>query len=94
MTLDVPWRLTLTVRSESREELGWLQRALEPELAREVPRTTARAGVDPTGALVIEIEARDTGAVRAAANTYLGWIRLAEETVRRAKAAQEPSSRP
>ena len=64
-------------------------RSLGPESSREVPR--ARAQVRRTGDRTLELalDARDSGALRAALNTYLGWIHLALATARVA----EPRSR-
>jgi len=75
-------RWTATVRvSTGRTELArWLLRALAPEAAREVPR--ARTTLRQTGAVVeLRVEAADAGAMRAALNTYLGWVALSLATV-------------
>lgn len=61
--------------------------ALAPESAREVPRARAELG-SPTGAtLSLRLEAADTGALRAAVQTFLGWVELSEETVAHAGGA-------
>jgi len=64
-----------------RAELArWLEQALSPEAAREVPR--ARTTVRRRGAVVeLRLEASDAGAMRAALNTYLGWVALSLATV-------------
>jgi tRNA threonylcarbamoyladenosine modification (KEOPS) complex Pcc1 subunit len=82
---DPGWTASITVRLPSSELAGWLERALRPEAAREVPR--ARAEIRRAGPEVVEIalEARDTGSVRAAMNTYLGWIHLALATLGHAR---------
>ena len=74
------WSATDTVRVETEEEDDRLVRSLGPEASREVPRT--RAEVRRTGERTLELamEARDSGALRAALNTYLGWIHLALAT--------------
>ncbi len=80
------WTVTISVRTASEELAGWLERTLRPEVGREAPR--ARAEVrrrDPT-CVEIAIRARDTGSVRAALNTHLGWVHLALATVPRARA--------
>ena len=72
---------TAIVRIERRPPvLDRLAAALAPEAEREVPRAAATLRRDAPGRLDLAIRARDTGALRAALNTYLGWIRLAEET--------------
>ncbi|MCJ2555033.1 MAG: hypothetical protein LN410_02375 [Candidatus Thermoplasmatota archaeon] len=56
--------------------------ALGPEAARPVPRSAVTLRTT-TSALVMEVEARDTGALRAALNSYLRWasgaLRMIEE---------------
>lgn len=78
---DRPWTVTISVRTPSEAVAGWLERTLRPEAAREVPR--ARTEVHRSGPTSVElaIQARDTGTVRAALNTYLGWVHLALATV-------------
>jgi tRNA threonylcarbamoyladenosine modification (KEOPS) complex Pcc1 subunit len=78
---DPGWTALISVRLPSAELAGWLERALLPEAAREVPR--ARADVRRAAPNVVEVAltARDTGAVRAGMNTYLGWIHLALATL-------------
>lgn len=71
------WQATIELHRRSAPGVERLELALRPEAAREVPRsrsTLRRAG---ELSLTIEIEAADTGALRAALNTYLGWIGLA-----------------
>jgi tRNA threonylcarbamoyladenosine modification (KEOPS) complex Pcc1 subunit len=78
MSEDAPtWVATVSVRLPREAVAGWLDRALRPESMREVPR--ARAEVRRPSPTVVEIalEARDTGALRAGLNTYLGWVHLA-----------------
>jgi tRNA threonylcarbamoyladenosine modification (KEOPS) complex Pcc1 subunit len=80
------WTGTVTVRLDNERRATRLERTLFPESAREVPR--ARASVDrgPAGTVRLSISARDTGSMRAAMNTYLGWIDLALATERTAGA--------
>ncbi len=56
--------------------------ALGPEAARPVPRSAVVLTTTPD-ALLMEVEARDTGALRAALNSYLRWtsgaLRMIEE---------------
>ncbi|MBI0583597.1 MAG: hypothetical protein ISF22_05150 [Methanomassiliicoccus sp.] len=52
--------------------------ALSPEIGREIPRT--RVSLSPReGEIVLDVEATDLGALRAALNSYLRWIRISEE---------------
>jgi tRNA threonylcarbamoyladenosine modification (KEOPS) complex Pcc1 subunit len=74
------WRATLTVRRASEAEAERLFATLFPEAAREVPRARAILERPDPKSVRIRVTARDTGALRAAFNTYLGWIALAERT--------------
>lgn len=78
------WTARIHVAQPDRAAIARLRSALAPEAEREVPR--ARAEIVPAGPDGIEIvvHAEDTGALRAALNTYLGWLRLIAETERRA----------
>jgi tRNA threonylcarbamoyladenosine modification (KEOPS) complex Pcc1 subunit len=75
-----PWTATITVSMRRPAEARWLAAALAPEAAREVPR--ASAAIAPSGAngVAISIAAHDAGAMRAALNTYLGWVALSLAT--------------
>ena len=55
-----------------------------------MPRARAELARDPSGAIAVAIEARDTGAVRAALNTYLGWIGLAVSTLDSVRSGAPP----
>ncbi len=73
------WTATVRVAPGRAELARWLARALAPEAAREVPR--ARTTLRQSGAtLTLRVEASDAGAMRAALNTYLGWIALSLAT--------------
>jgi len=52
--------------------------ALFPEAGREVPRSQVRV-TRGEGEIVLDVEASDLGALRAALNSYLRWIRISEE---------------
>lgn len=82
-----PWMIAVTLRAEPPVRLDWLERTLRPELAREVPRASARLSAPGPDILRLQIEANDTGAARAAVATFLGWVHLAWETRARARAA-------
>jgi len=73
------WTATLTIRRPDAASADRIGRALAPEAAREVPRSRARMSHPEPRTLRLEVEADDTGALRAAINAYLGWIRLALE---------------
>ncbi len=79
------WRATVVVRPGSEPLAARMERALRPESEREVPRARAELHRSPPDTVVLEITARDTGAMRAALNTYLGWVHLAAATARAAE---------
>lgn len=74
---DVRWAASVTVRPGSAALAERLLRALGPEAAREVPRARATLHCPSPETLRIDVEAADSGALRAAMNTYLGWVQLA-----------------
>jgi tRNA threonylcarbamoyladenosine modification (KEOPS) complex Pcc1 subunit len=78
---EEPWAVTISVRTRDPRVAGWLERALGPEVTREVPRARATLARPAPDRLDIVLAARDTGAVRAALNTYLGWVHLALATL-------------
>ncbi len=79
------WQATISVDCRSGPEATWLAEALGPEATREVPRAAARVELKSPGRLRVTIEANDAGAMRAALNTYLGWVELSLATVRAAR---------
>jgi KEOPS complex subunit Pcc1 len=73
-------RAKLTIRTEHAEVV---RRALSPELAEKIPRTKVTvSGGD--GEVVIDLEADDLTALRAALNSYIRWGNVAEETAEEA----------
>ena len=83
------WTATVTVATGRAELARWLARALAPEAAREVPR--ARTTLRQRGASVeLRVEAADAGAMRAALNTYLGWVALSLATASTAEGTAVP----
>ena len=91
---DSPWNATLTVRTRTGRLAAMLERSLQPEADREVPRARAALHRPSPDTVEITISARDSGAMRAAVNTYLGWISLAVATVgavNRPPASAEPA---
>lgn len=94
MSEGSPWSATISIHLHDPEVAGWLARALAPEAAREVPRASASVERPAPDTVRLSLRARDTGAARAALNTYLGWVHLTLETVRAARAARPGSSGP
>ncbi len=84
------WTATVRVRFPDAALAGWVSRALAPEAAREVPRARAELRSLRADTLELAIAARDVGAMRAALNTYLGWVHLSLAT---AAASGRPGSR-
>jgi len=81
------WTASVDVRLDDPALVDWLEQALKPEAAREVPRAHAELSRGPGASLHLSVSARDSGAMRAALNTYLGWIHLSLAT---ADAARRP----
>jgi tRNA threonylcarbamoyladenosine modification (KEOPS) complex Pcc1 subunit len=79
-----PWTASVVVHATGPDVAAWLERSLGPEASREVPRARAEVALTPEGALELRISARDSGSMRAALNTYLGWIHLSLATARAA----------
>jgi len=89
MTEPAPaWTATVRIRVDDPAVRGWLEQALRPEAAREVPRAHAELRPGEDGSLDLSITARDSGAMRAALNTYLGWIHLSLATAQAARRSQ------
>lgn len=63
------------------EQPSLLMDVLRPELGREVPRTSV-TGYTENGKLILEISARDLPAMRAALNSYLRWIKVANDILK------------
>jgi tRNA threonylcarbamoyladenosine modification (KEOPS) complex Pcc1 subunit len=76
------WEADLEVQCGSEASATRLYRVLAPEAAREVPRARAELRSPEGDRLLLRIWARDTGALRAAVQTYLGWVQLEAATVR------------
>ena len=76
----MPWAATVRLETGRATVARWLEKALRPEAEREVPR--ARTAVRRVGSTVeLRVVAADAGAMRAALNTYLGWISLSVATI-------------
>ncbi|HTT17251.1 MAG TPA: KEOPS complex subunit Pcc1 [Thermoplasmata archaeon] len=86
-----PWTARVHVELGRSEVARWLERALAPEASREVPR--ARTEIYRSGsALELAVSASDAGAMRAALNTFLGWVALALATLDAARGAPPPAA--
>ncbi len=85
------WTIDVAVRLSTAAHTDWLWGALVPEASREVPRTRGSLVRSDDRTLGIRVEAKDTGAARAALNTYLGWIHLSLATIERAAAPPGPT---
>ncbi|HKV89669.1 MAG TPA: KEOPS complex subunit Pcc1 [Thermoplasmata archaeon] len=72
------WTARFVVTCSAPEDADRLLAVLAPEAAREVPKTRAALARPTPTSVTIDVEATDAGALRAAANTYLGWVDLAE----------------
>ena len=73
-------RAELTLRTEYAEVIAG---SLSPELGDKIPRTSI--SVERKGnELLINIEAEDQNALRAALNSYIRWMNVAEETAKEA----------
>ena len=81
-TPDPDWHGTVRVGRPDTASADRLVRALAPEAAREVPRARAEVRLAPGPSVEVVVRARDTGALRAALNTYLGWVALSLRTER------------
>jgi KEOPS complex subunit Pcc1 len=68
-------RATLKVRTS---HAMTILASISPEAGREIPRTKITAEAGP-GQVVLKVEASDLAAMRAALNSYLRWMQIAEE---------------
>ncbi|HEV2316800.1 MAG TPA: KEOPS complex subunit Pcc1 [Thermoplasmata archaeon] len=91
MTAVGEWTATIELRRPGPGSAERLARALRPESEREVPRARAAIDLVPPDGVRIGLRARDTGALRAALNTYLGWVSLTDRT---AEVAERRPARP
>ena len=86
-----PWTIDVAVRLSTPAHADWLWGALVPEASREVPRTRGSLVRSDERTVGLRVEAKDTGAARAALNTYLGWVHLSLATIDRAAVAPGPT---
>jgi tRNA threonylcarbamoyladenosine modification (KEOPS) complex Pcc1 subunit len=88
------WSATVRVTvARPRDLVGWVARALAPEATRELRRAGASVRVSAPGTLEVVLEASDAGSMRAALNTYLGWVQLSLATARTAEAGAPAARR-
>lgn len=81
------WSAVIAIERADPDVIDRLARTLGPEAGREVPRARARIERSSPTRLELHISTKDTGALRAALNTFLGWIDLAAATERVAAAS-------
>ncbi len=74
-------KATIVLTTEHGERL---EAALAPEARRALPRTTVSTSSREDG-FRLDIEARDTSALRAALNSYLRWISTALKMMKEAR---------
>ncbi|HJX04990.1 MAG TPA: KEOPS complex subunit Pcc1 [Thermoplasmata archaeon] len=78
--------MTLSSRAELRfatRHAEVVAAALRPELSEKIPRTKISVGREGDG-VTVRIEADDRNALRAALNSYIRWMNVAEETAEEA----------
>lgn len=80
MTSRSSWQAEIEVCRPDAAAAERLLRTLLPEATREVPRGRASLDRPEPCRVSIRLEAEDSGALRAALNTFLGWISLTERT--------------
>lgn len=68
------FRATLSVRSPY---ASMVAQAIGPEAGREIPRTRAEVGRGE-GSMTLVLDADDLSALRAALNSYIRWMSIAE----------------
>jgi KEOPS complex subunit Pcc1 len=81
--MSLACRAELTFRGE---HAGVVAKAISPESSERIPRTSVSVEEDE-GVLRVVVEADDVASLRAALNSYIRWMHVAEET------AKEASSR-
>lgn len=69
-------RATLRFDFDMPAQADAVEAALRPELGADVPGSRTALRRDGL-ALVLDVEAEDAGALRAALNSYLRWVQLA-----------------
>lgn len=82
---EFAWTAHIRLGLDDTAVADWLEQALRPEASREVPRAQAELRRGDGASLELTIRARDSGAMRAALNTYLGWIHLSLATAQSAR---------
>lgn len=85
------WTANFRVELPDPDAAERLLAVLAPEAAREVPRARAQLGRPAPNVVTIDVEASEAASLRAAANTYLGWVDLAESAAAVAARASSTS---
>lgn len=88
------WSALFRIEMDRPEAAEHLLAVLGPEATREVPKATATLGRPAPSVVTIDVRASDAGALRAAANTYLGWVDLAVGAQSVARRSGPPSAAP
>lgn len=91
MTVSGAWKAEIRIRRSTEHAAERLAEVLAPEATREVPRATARLGRPTPVTVAVLIDTADTGSLRAALNTFLGWIELAAATEQVAERSLGPA---
>ena len=74
------WVARIQVHLSNANGAERLARTLTPEATREVPRARTSVVRDGETSVEIRLFARDTSSLRAAVNTFLGWVELVAHT--------------
>lgn len=83
-------RIAITCASSGEADAA--EAALRPEIGDEVPGARSRLARSGPRSLVLEVEAQDLGALRAALNSYLRWLATAEAVHRVARGWHGPAA--
>jgi KEOPS complex subunit Pcc1 len=80
----------LTFDLDSPAQADAIEAALRPELGDDVPGSRSQLARDGA-TLILDLQAEDAGALRAALNSYLRWVQTALDVH---AVARRPSARP
>jgi len=79
--MSLACRAELTFRSE---HAGVVAKAISPESSERIPRTRVSVTEDD-GVIRVVVEAENVASLRAALNSYIRWMHVAEETAKEAR---------
>ena len=85
------WSAQFRVTLDDPEAAERLLAVLGPEASRDVPKASVGLARPSPNTVAIDVRTSEVGALRAAANTYLGWVDLA---VGAASVARRAGERP